>query len=607
MCKTILRGLIKMFEKYIEVEGFTSFPNSSSKYFLNVNGVVMFADGTELVGKKDKEGHHHIFADLWDGARFYRIKDLMAICFKNVKLPVSLWNEVDGFYIDGNPNNLHASNIGYRFKSGPLECPAYRFFYYIPMFTQYAVNRIGVVLNVRTGYEKRHAITKPNVKRNITGGYFNYGATMDVDRTTMVSRHRALCLVFKPYPDNVDKLDVNHINGIPGDDRLENLEWVTRRRNLTHAYVNNLRTQNKAVLTRDVISGKVTEHYSISEAARSLGYPTDETVRNRLVNGEFSKVWENGIQCKYKDDPRDWILPADPKKAKLESGLLRGVRVRDCRTLKESIYDSVADASRALNISGPTITWQLDKRLTKPHRGYQFKDITDDTEWASFTKDEVNNLDRIAKTVVGRNLLTGDTCYYDSIKSCHSGQGEPRGLTYLLQSGAQRVYSDGWQYKFECEGWRDVTDLDAEMAEGVVDVMARDIFTNRIHIADSGRIMAKALGLDAKTVSMAARAGPEKVYCGYQFRLGVSAKDWPTIPEADVLLLATGTPKSGSYFKFTNKETGTVKYFHNVNDCLTFLSTVKSKAVFFRKLKQKELLDGVWLVTRYRPSCLLDN
>lgn len=48
-----------------------------------------------------------------------------------------------------------------------------------------------------------------------------------------VSIHRLLAETFIPNPEN--KAEVNHINGIRGDDRLDNLEWVTRDENMAHA------------------------------------------------------------------------------------------------------------------------------------------------------------------------------------------------------------------------------------------------------------------------------------------------------------------------------------------------------------------------------------
>jgi hypothetical protein len=49
--------------------------------------------------------------------------------------------------------------------------------------------------------------------------------------------HRLVCCAFHGPPPT-DRHEVNHINSDPADNRVENLEWVTRGQNMQHAYDN---------------------------------------------------------------------------------------------------------------------------------------------------------------------------------------------------------------------------------------------------------------------------------------------------------------------------------------------------------------------------------
>lgn len=64
--------------------------------------------------------------------------------------------------------------------------------------------------------------------------------------------HRLVLETFKPRV-GMDALQSNHRNGVKADNRLANLEWVTPKANIAHAYATGLRRGRK--LTRREIVG----------------------------------------------------------------------------------------------------------------------------------------------------------------------------------------------------------------------------------------------------------------------------------------------------------------------------------------------------------------
>ena len=72
------------------------------------------------------------------------------------------------------------------------------------------------------------------LKGTLTAGGYLRSTVVNSGKRKSHLIHRLIALTFIPNPEN--KPYVNHINGIKSDNRVVNLEWVTHRENIKHAF-----------------------------------------------------------------------------------------------------------------------------------------------------------------------------------------------------------------------------------------------------------------------------------------------------------------------------------------------------------------------------------
>lgn len=141
------------------------------------------------------------------------------------------------------------------------------------------------------GYEKYQVSNLGNVKsfnndkiklRSISANYTGYVSLLLSSKNVKKrhSVHKLVALTFIPNPLN--KLEVNHINGIRNDNRVENLEWVTRSENMKHAWNTGL---TKGRCTSVVCTNTNIIYKSIDEASKKNNICCSEL--SRMLNGKI--------------------------------------------------------------------------------------------------------------------------------------------------------------------------------------------------------------------------------------------------------------------------------------------------------------------------------
>ena len=125
-------------------------------------------------------------------------------------------------------------------------------------YPNYSVSKEGEITNILTNKKLSQYNMKGYMRVNLCNEYGH--------KRFLVHR-----IVAENYIDNKENCkEVNHINGIKSDNRIENLEWCTRSHNLKHAYDNNLRDNvaKVAVVQLDKSKNYIAEYKSIAEASK---------------------------------------------------------------------------------------------------------------------------------------------------------------------------------------------------------------------------------------------------------------------------------------------------------------------------------------------------
>lgn len=202
-------------------------------------------------------------------------------------------------------------------------------------------------------------------------------------------RHRLLCMVFKPI-DDYESMEVDHINGIPGDDRLENLEWVTSKENVRRFWARRNLKPTEPIILLNLLNGVETEYKDYIELARAMGVHRYEVLRRLSMKHGF--IFKDYTMIKYKSNKDPFPPVDDAYKSRIALQLKKKCRVYNHAdgTLKE--FDTLTQCAEYLSISPSALTEHIHKNNMFITGYYELKLETDPSPFKQLTDVEMFRL-----------------------------------------------------------------------------------------------------------------------------------------------------------------------------------------------------------------------
>lgn len=183
---------------------------------------------------------------------------------------------------------------------------------------RYRVSNYGRVISNAYGYNRLLKGQKDAM------GYLHYRLFFE-GKAKLEKEHRLVAKAFIPVEENSFK-EVNHKNGIKTDNRVENLEWVTRGENIRHAHRTGLFSEEakreggakrRKLVKATYPDGNV--EYINGVLATAIYFKLSP-ITVRLIANE-NKTSRYGIKFEFVDEMpyEEWISKLDSVQEKLDA------------------------------------------------------------------------------------------------------------------------------------------------------------------------------------------------------------------------------------------------------------------------------------------------
>lgn len=220
--------------------------------------------------------------------------------------------------------------------------------------TSYYITEEGQCYNSNTGKYLKG-------QENVKNGYFSYNLTMPNGDKKRCYAHRLVAEAYLPK-DDVNKNQVNHIDGNKLNNAINNLEWVSQSENQQHAIKNGLKkVQHIFCFTPE--KKLVAEYENIEEASRAA--KISQSIISQEINKEI-KTLSGGFYWSKENVLKDVKNYTNTGRAKI-------VYQYDLNGRFIMEYPSTGIAARAIGASNSSHIGECCRGKIKSYKGYIWK------------------------------------------------------------------------------------------------------------------------------------------------------------------------------------------------------------------------------------------
>ena len=172
----------------------------------------------------------------------------------------------------------------------------------IPNYKGYQVSNLGRIRTYnKISYTKRHGyrhwknrILKQKIYKNKKGRKDSRVELWNENGHKTMLTARLIAFTFFDEDINNSKLTVNHKDGNSINNKLENLEIISLKDNINHAFDNNLNKNNKRIKIINKINGNIVIQRSMQKASeyikKNKGYISARIKQKKYENDNY--IWE---------------------------------------------------------------------------------------------------------------------------------------------------------------------------------------------------------------------------------------------------------------------------------------------------------------------------